>query len=139
MAELPNDATPPSTDAATNNKMTVVPAAGDLGLGQSPGVQYCERVGEICNMHDVGWLATENELSAEAMQAVALLSRDSGKSVSQVTADVYEAAPGIDEQNIADDEDKYGNLDEYGDPLPPLGDLNRGSGDDDDWDDSAAV
>jgi len=98
--------------------------------------QYRERVSAICNMHETGWLVMDNDLSREAEQAVALLARNSGQPVSRVIADVYEAAPGVDAENIADDEDRYGHLDEYGEPLPPRGDLNNGSGDDDDWDDS---
>jgi hypothetical protein len=50
-------------------------------------------------MHDIGWLVEENELSEEAERAVNLLARDSGKSRSQVISDVYEAAPGVDEEN----------------------------------------
>jgi hypothetical protein len=103
---------------------------------RTEGSQYRERVNAICNMHDIGWLVEENELSEEAERAVNLLARDSGKSRSQVISDVYEAAPGVDEENRSFDEDRYGNLDAYGEPLPPLGDMNNRFGDDDDWDDS---
>jgi hypothetical protein len=98
--------------------------------------QYRERVNAICNMHDTGWLTDDNDLSQEAEHAVALLAKESGKPVSLVRDDVYEAAPDVDAGNIADDEDRYGHLDEYGEPLPTLGDLNNGFGDDDHWDDS---
>ncbi|MCS3390360.1 hypothetical protein [Burkholderia thailandensis] len=74
----------------------------------------------------------ENDLSQEAKHAVALIARDSGQSVSLVIADVYEAAPGVDDENITYDEDRYGHFDEYGEPLPPLGDMNIGFVDDDD-------
>lgn len=100
------------------------------------GRAYRERVSAICNMHDTGWLADDNDLSQEAEHAVALLAKESGKPVSSVIADVYEAAPGVDAENRADDEARYGHYDEYGEPLPPLGDLNKGLCDDDDWDDS---
>ena len=98
--------------------------------------QYRERVNAICDMHDTGWLADDNDLSQEALHAVALLAKESGKPVLLVKVDVYEAAPSVDAGNITDDEDRYGHLDEYGEPLPSLGDLNNGFGDDDDWDDS---
>jgi len=81
----------------------------------------------------------DNDLSQEAENAVALLAKESGNPVSSVIADVYEAAPGVDAENRADHEACYGHLDQYGEPLPPLGDLNKGRGDDDDGDDSCVA
>ncbi|HDR9260224.1 MULTISPECIES: hypothetical protein [Burkholderia] len=132
MAHMPDDVKLPASQVGTGDMQ-------NIGLTPSEfakSFQYRERVNDICNMHQTNWLATENELSQEAQQAVAVLAKDSGQPESKVIADVYEAAPGVDAANIADDEDRYGNLDEYGEPLPPLGDRNNGSGDDDDWDDS---
>ncbi|MCZ2900961.1 hypothetical protein [Burkholderia thailandensis] len=97
---------------------------------------YQYRVRDICNMHATGWLAMYNDLSVAAMQAAAQLALESGQPVGWVISDVYETASSVDEENMADDEDRYGHLDEYGEPLPPLGDRNNKFGDDDDWDDS---
>ncbi|MEM5291931.1 hypothetical protein ACFQ3P_06435 [Paraburkholderia sabiae] len=132
MAHMPEDAKLPAPQVGTGDTQNIGLTPGEF----SKSFQYRERVNDICNMHDTDWLAAENELSQEAQQAVAVLAKDSGQPESTVIADVYAAAPGVDAANIADHEDRYGNLDEYGEPLPPLGDLNNGSGDDDDWDDS---
>jgi len=132
MAELSDDAKIPVPGVATGDEKTIKLTPDDFAAS----FQYRERVSAICNMHDTGWLVDDNDLSQEAEHAVALLAKESGKPVSSVRADVYEAAPGVDAENRADDEDRYGHLDEYGEPLPPLGDLNNGFGDDDDWDDS---
>jgi hypothetical protein len=135
MAELPDDAKKPATEAAAGNENNINSTPNDF----ASSFQYRERVSDICNMHDRGWLTDDNDLSEEAVGAVEQLARDSGKTVASVEADVYEAAQGVDEANLADDEDKYGHLNEYGEPLPPLGDLNNNFGDDDDWDDSRVV
>jgi hypothetical protein len=135
MVELPDDAKKPVPEVATGDEKNIHVTPNDFAAS----FQYRERVSEICNMHENGWLATDNELSQEAEDAVAQLARESGKPVSSVIADVYEAAPSVDAENRADHEDRYGHLDEYGEPLPPLGDLNNGFGDDDDWDDSRVV
>lgn len=135
MAELPDDAKKSVPEAATGDEKNMNVTPNDFAAS----FQYRERVSAICNMHDAGWLMDDNDLSQEAEHAVALLAKESGKPVSSVRADVYEAAPGVDAENGADDEDKYGNLDEYGEPLPPLGDQNKRFGDDDDWDDSGVA
>ena len=127
------------TGKAVKEQWLYMPVAGRSLRLTAVRIQYRERVSAICNMHDTGWLATGNELSQEAEDAVAQLARESGKPVSAVRADVYEAAPGVDAENRAYDEDRYGHLDEYGEPLPPFGDLNKGLGDDDDRDDSSVV
>jgi hypothetical protein len=130
------DAIERCTGKAVKELWLYMPIAGRTLRLAAARLQYHERVREICNMHDTGWLVDDNDLSQEAEHAVALLAKESGKPVSSVIADVYEAAPGVDAENRADDENRYGHLDEYGEPLPPLGDLNKGLGDDDDWDDS---
>ncbi|MDR5743965.1 hypothetical protein QCE73_12465 [Caballeronia sp. LZ029] len=132
MAEPSDDAKIPTPEGAPGDEKTtkLTPEAF------AASAQYRERVSAICNLHNTGHLVDDGDLSDEAERAVALLAKESGKPDSAVKADVYEAAPGVDAENDADNEDRYGNLDEYGEPRPPLGDLNKGAGDDDDWDDS---
>ncbi|MFM0031015.1 hypothetical protein PQR70_32855 [Paraburkholderia madseniana] len=67
------------------------------------------------------------------------LAREAGQPVRWVITDVYETVFSVDEANKVDDEDRYGPLDEYGEPLPVLGDLNNEFGDDDDQEDSHAT
>jgi hypothetical protein len=130
------EATEQCTGKAVKEQWLYMPVAGRSLRLTAARAQYSERVSAICNMHDTGWLVDDNDLSQEAEHAVALLAKESGKPVSSVIADVYEAAPGVDAENSADHEARYGHFDEYGEPLPPLGDLYNGRGDDDDWDDS---